>query len=225
MATILVVDDDPHILELVRLYLTTQGWTVEVCSNGESALRKLTSQKIDLMVLDIMMPGMDGFALCKAARSLYPKLSMLMLTAKGDTTQKIKGFQVGTDDYLVKPFDAQELIMRIRALMRRSGIQEANIIRIGNVSLNRAMLEVLIHEQVLLLPLKEFELLFMLASSPGQIFSRDQLIEQIWGFDYDGDHRTVDVHVKRLRERLSDLAEDFEINTVRGLGYRVVSKR
>lgn len=220
MPNILIVDDDSHIRELVGHLLKREGFGVTEASNGFEALEQLQSVKVDLVILDIMMPEMDGWELCRQLEADYEDLPILMLTAKGETIHKVKGFDLGTDDYLVKPFDSQELVARVKALLKRYKIVASQQIQVGGLLLNRRTYECQIGQQEYTLPLKEFELLFLLASYPGKTLSRDQLIEQIWGFDYEGGERTVDVHIKRLRDRLSPEEHRVEIRTIRGLGYR-----
>jgi two-component system, OmpR family, response regulator len=220
MATILVVDDDPHIRELVGVFLREEGFTVLEAADGREALALLETTRADLVILDIMMPNMDGWQLCRELRELYDT-PLLMLTAKGETSQKIKGFQLGTDDYLVKPFEPLELVVRVKALLRRYRIAVSQRVQIGELLLDRKTYEAQVGDKQVTLPLKEFELLFKLASYPGKTFSREQLIEQIWGYDYEGDERTVDVHIKRLRERFPEERHSFRISTIRGLGYRL----
>jgi two-component system OmpR family response regulator len=217
---ILVVDDDPYIRELVSVFLRKAGFEIHEASDGVAALSILESVKMDLVVLDIMMPNLDGWELCRELRKQY-ELPVLMLTAKGETAQKIKGFELGADDYVVKPFEPLELVVRVKALLKRYRIATSQTIVLGTVVLDRMTFEVLVGEERLTLPLKEFELLFTLAGSPNRTFSRDQLIEQIWGYDYAGDERTVDVHIKRLRERFPEDRHSFRIQTIRGLGYRL----
>ncbi|MCD1260102.1 response regulator transcription factor [Paenibacillus athensensis] len=221
MTTILVVDDDPHIRKLVRVLLQNEGLAVLEAEDGRDALRTLAAAPVELVVLDIMMPHMDGWELCRELREQYDHLPLLMLTAKGETAQKVKGFELGTDDYLVKPFDPAELAVRVKALLKRYRIAAAQEVTAGKVTMNRKTFEVRADGQSLTMPLKEFELLYKLASYPGKTFSRDQLIEQIWGYDYEGNERTVDVHVNRLRERFSEEESGFRISTIRGLGYRL----
>lgn len=222
MAKILIVDDDPHIRELVKLFLSKEGFVILEAVDGAAALALLKSEKADLIILDIMMPNMDGWELCRELRRYYSEtLPILMLTAKGDTSQKVKGFNLGTDDYLVKPFDPAELVARVKALLKRFQIWESNKIEIGHVILDRASYRVFAGNSEITLPLKEFELLFKLAGHPGKTFSREQLIEDIWGYDYEGDERTVDVHIKRLRQRFTDENCRIQITTIRGLGYRL----
>lgn len=220
MTTILVVDDDPHIRELVGVFLREEGFTVLEAADGREALALLETTRADLVILDIMMPNMDGWQLCRELRELYDT-PLLMLTAKGETSQKIKGFQLGTDDYLVKPFEPLELVVRVKALLRRYRIAVSQRVQIGELLLDRKTYEAQVGDKQVTLPLKEFELLFKLASYPGKTFSREQLIEQIWGYDYEGDERTVDVHIKRLRERFPEERHSFRISTIRGLGYRL----
>ncbi|MFC4597850.1 response regulator transcription factor [Cohnella hongkongensis] len=220
MTRILVVDDDPHIRELVELFLVQEGFEVAAAVDGMHALEVLESTAVDLVILDIMMPRIDGWELCKELREHYD-LPLLMLTAKGETMQKVKGFQLGTDDYMVKPFEPVELVARVKALLKRYRIAISQNVTVGTVCLNRHTYTLQAGDQALTLPLKEFELLFKLASYPGKTFSREQLIEQIWGFDYEGDERTVDVHIKRLREKFPDGRHGFRIATIRGLGYRL----
>ena len=220
MTKLLVVDDDPHILELVKLFLAREGFEVIEASDGIEALRLLEIEQVNMVILDVMMPNMDGWALCKELRETT-ELPVLMLTAKGETTQKLKGFELGADDYLVKPFEPLELIARVKALLKRYRIATSQSVQAGDVVLNRITYEVTMGGRAMTLPLKEFELLFKLASYPGKTFSRDLLIEQLWGFDYEGDERTVDVHIKRLRERFPEEQSRFRIQTIRGLGYRL----
>ncbi|MEK5034605.1 response regulator transcription factor [Paenibacillus sp. FSL R7-0302] len=220
MPTILVADDDANIRELVCLFLRNDGFDTAEAADGQEALAVYARTHVDLVILDIMMPVMDGWALCKELRRADPELPLLMLTAKGETWEKVKGFELGTDDYLTKPFDPLELTVRVRALLKRSGIGKSHTIRIGEVTLDRQTYKVMNGAEALSLPLKEFELLYKLAGTPGQVYTREQLIDQIWGIDYSGDDRTIDVHIKRLRERFA-ASPDFRIETVRGLGYRL----
>lgn len=220
MPTILVADDDVNIRELVCLFLRNDGFETVEAADGKEAMAVYNSTKVDLVVLDIMMPLMDGWELCRELRKANPDLPLLMLTARGETWEKVKGFQLGTDDYLTKPFDPLELTVRVRALLKRYGVSSSQTIQIGSVQLDRQTYKVTRGAESLALPLKEFELLYKLAGKPGQIYTREQLIDQIWGMDYAGDERTVDVHIKRLRERFAE-TPDFRIDTVRGLGYRL----
>ena len=220
MPTILVADDDANIRELVCLFLRNDGFTTVEAVDGKEALDVYSSTHVDLVVLDIMMPVMDGWPLCKELRRANPDLPLLMLTAKGETWEKVKGFELGTDDYLTKPFDPLELTVRVKALLKRYRIGSTQTIQLGSVTLDRQSYKVTRGTDSITLPLKEFELLYKLAGTPGQVYTREQLIDQIWGMDYAGDNRTIDVHIKRLRERFAT-APDFRIETVRGLGYRL----
>lgn len=220
MTRVLVVDDDPHIRELVGHFLRMEGLKVVEAVDGLDAMRIFDQIKVDLLVLDIMMPGMDGWELCRKLRE-QTDLPLLMLTAKGETSQIVKGFALGTDDYLVKPFDPMVLVARVKALLKRYRIMASKSVTVGDLVLRSDTFECRAGEKEITLPLKEFELLFKLASYPGKTFTRDQLIEQIWGYDYEGDERTVDVHIKRLRERFPEASHSFRISTIRGLGYRL----
>lgn len=221
MARILVVDDEAHIRELVRLYLQDEGFELIERSNGAEALEYAENHRVDLVILDIMMPQMDGWLLCQNLRE-FGDMPILMVTAKGEAADRIKGFKLGTDDYLVKPFDPVELVLRVKALLKRYRISTSNVIQLGDVSLDRSRYLVNYKDgKSVTIPMKEFELLYKLGSCAGQLFTRESLIEDIWGMDYEGDERTVDVHIKRLRERFSEFESFFRIVTIRGLGYRL----
>lgn len=220
MSKVLIVDDDPHIRELAKVFLQNEGFTVYEAVDGVNAIAMLDSVTVDMVILDIMMPNMDGWELCRQLRADYD-FPLLMLTAKGETQDKVHGFQLGTDDYLVKPFDPLELVMRVKALLKRYRIATSQTVQVGNLMMDRKTFEVKTDDEHFTLPLKEFELLFKLASYPGKTLSRDQLIEEIWGYDFDGNERTLDVHINRLRERFPSERYAFQIRTIRGLGYRV----
>lgn len=220
MSTILIVDDDPHLRELASIFLRQEGFDIVEASNGVEALSVLEKCKVSLVTLDIMMPEMDGWELCRQLR-LYYDVPILMLTVGGETSQKLKGFLVGTDDYLVKPFEPLELVARVKALLKRYRIATSQRVQVGELLMDRKTFEIVVHGEHLTLPLKEFELLFQLASEPGRTFSRDQLIESIWGYDFAGNDRTLDVHINRLRERFPEVCHSFKIKTIRGLGYRL----
>lgn len=223
MSKILIVDDDPYIRELVKVLLKNEGFDILEASDGIEALAEIQKEKVNIAVIDIMMPNMDGWDLCKEIRKYYD-IPILMLTAKGDITQKVKGFELGTDDYMVKPFEPLELVARVKALLKRYLITASEIIEVGELSINHKTYEVTDRGENLSLPLKEFELLFKLGSYPGRTFSRDELIEDIWGYDFEGNERTLDVHVNRLRERFPENKYSFKIKTIRGLGYRIEVK-
>ncbi|WP_139991642.1 response regulator transcription factor [Paenibacillus paridis] len=220
MPKIVVADDDPNIRELVSLFLKREGYQVVEAIDGVDALSKLEAVRADLAIIDVMMPRMDGWALCAAMRASYD-IPLLMLTAKGETTQKLKGFELGADDYMVKPFDPPELVARVKALLKRYRITASQTVEFGAVVMNQTDFQMTAGGEGTTLPPKEFELLFKLASYPGKTFARDQLIEQIWGMAYEGDERTVDVHIKRLRDRFPEEQYRFRIVTIRGLGYRL----
>jgi len=220
MSKILIVDDDAHIRELVRVFLKSDGFEVLEAADGVEALSILDSTKADLAVIDIMMPKMDGWELCQEIKASFD-IPVLMLTAKGETSQKLKGFQLGTDDYLVKPFEPLEMVARVKALLKRYKIEASQTVRLGEVTLDQKSYQVNVDGENITLPLKEFELLFKLASYPGRTFSREQLIEDIWGYEFHGNDRTLDVHIYRLRERFPEEQYSFKIATIRGLGYRL----
>ncbi|MDG5471243.1 response regulator transcription factor [Jeotgalibacillus sp. ET6] len=219
MATILVVDDDPHILKLITLYLENSHFTVVEAKDGQEALDVVAHSKVDLMIADVMMPRVDGIELTQDIRR-YLDIPILLVTAKGESIDKVKGFQAGSDDYLVKPFDPVELVLRVKSLLKRYNVSSSKAIQLGDVKMDLDTLTVSSPEEAVQLKKREFELLFMLAGSPGRIFTRTQLIESLWGMDYDGDERTVDVHIKRLRQRIHSYPS-LSITTVRGLGYRL----
>ena len=224
MLNILIVDDDMHILRLVDTLLTEEGYNVYQAKDGIEAINILKMNRCDLAIVDVMMPFMDGYELTKKIRNEYD-LPVVLLTAKKQIEDKEQGFQSGTDDYLVKPFEPRELLFRIQALLRRYNKKPNELlVRLGSTTINKQSYEVQVGDQTLFLPLKEFELLYLLMSNPMKVFSREQLIEHIWGLEYEGDERTVDVHIKRLRERFSILTDDFQIKTVRGVGYSLEAK-
>ncbi|WP_421378076.1 response regulator transcription factor [Bacillus salacetis] len=225
MNNILIVDDDINILNLIEVHLSEAGYKVFQAVDGVAAMKVLKANPCELAVVDVMMPYMDGYSLTKEIRNSYD-IPVILLTAKNQIEDKELGFQSGTDDYLVKPFETKELLFRIKALLRRYNKQpDDSIIRMKSIIVNKKSYEIQIGDRTIILPLKEFELLSFLMSNPSQVFTRDHLIEQIWGVDYEGDERTVDVHVKRLRERFSKLTDEMQIKTVRGVGYMLEAKR
>ncbi|MNO14243.1 Heme response regulator HssR [compost metagenome] len=224
MARILIVDDDHHIRELLKVFLEQAGMeAVLEAGDGVEALSVLEKERINLVILDIMMPNMDGWELCREIR-LHYDMPLLMLTAKGETRQIVKGFELGTDDYLVKPFEPAELVARVKALLKRYQIIASQTVAIGELIMNRKTFEVRSGEAQYTLPLKEFELLYKLGSNMGRTLSREQLIEDIWGYDFEGNERTLDVHINRLREKFPEEKYQFKIVTIRGLGYRLEVK-
>jgi two-component system, OmpR family, response regulator len=225
MTRILIVDDDTNILKLVNIHLSEQNYTVFEAKDGIEALEILQRENCHLAIVDVMMPFMNGYELTKEIRKKYD-IPVILLTAKSQIEDKEQGYDAGTDDYLIKPFEPKELIFRIKALLRRyDNHSDHTIIRIGNTTIDIKSYEVQCGNKTMLLPLKEFELLYFLMSNPMQVFTRTHLIEQIWGLNYEGDERTVDVHIKRLRERFSKITNDFQINTVRGIGYSLEANR
>lgn len=222
MFNIMVVEDNPNVQKLMEAVLIENGYRPVLAKDGLEALEILDREHIDLMVLDIMMPNMDGYELTKVLRESGYNLPILMVTAKEALADKKKGFIVGTDDYMVKPVDEEEMILRIVALLRRSKIASEQRLVIGKTELYYDELTVKRNGKTEELPNKEFMLLFKLLSYQNKIFTRRQLMDEIWGLDSDSDERTVDVHINRLRERFKD-NEDFEIVTIRGLGYKTVS--
>ncbi len=224
-ANILIVDDDPDIMELMRFYLQREGLAVVGAADGIEALEAAKEGKANLAVIDIMMPRLDGWELCQRLKADYPDMPIIMVTAKGETGHKLKGFRLGADDYLVKPFEPLELAARVKSLLRRYRIQTQMKVQVGNVLLDKhryvAVIDGETETGALPLPLREFDLLFKLASHPGQIFTRNDLIDQVWGADFEGDDRTVDVHIKRIRDRFAEQDCRFVIETKRGLGYKL----
>jgi len=216
---ILAVDDDIKLLDLVTIHLTRAGYDVIKAMNGVEALDLIEDDLPDLAVVDVMMPEMDGYTLTKHLRDM--DIPVLLLTAKGEIEDKEAGFLAGSDDYLVKPFEPKELLFRIQAILRRYDKTVHMVIEIGSMTINRQSYEVQIGKRTLFLPLKEFELLSVLASRVNQVFTRDMLIERVWGLDYEGDDQTLNVHIKRLREKFRKHAEDIQIKTIRGVGYKL----
>ncbi len=223
MKHLLLVDDDAQIRELLRYVLSKEGYRVYEAPDGLEAVKKMQEAAIDLAIIDVMMPGMDGYELCDHIRQNYD-IPVIMLTARDQLSDKKLGYENGTDEYVTKPFEPEEIVFRVKALFRRYHRVSSDLIRMNRIVIDRQNIEVSDGESVLLLPMKEFELLSQLAQYPGRLFSRDELIRLVWGADYEGDDRTVDVHIKRLRQRFADYADDFAIQTVRGVGYKVEVK-
>ena len=220
---ILLVDDDPNIRQLVRLYLEKEGFDVTEADRGDTALKEFKAAPPNLMLLDVMLPGMDGWQVCREVRKVS-NIPIIMLTAKDETFDKVLGLELGADDYVVKPFDTKELVARIKAVIRRyqnGGESTEKELAFPGLTINMSQYTVTYMGKEMDMPPKELELLYFLASHPGMVFTREQLLEQVWGFDYFGDSRTVDVHVKRLREKLSGgEAMGWQIKTVWGVGYK-----
>ncbi|GGB44722.1 response regulator transcription factor [Fictibacillus barbaricus] len=224
MIHVLIADDDDHIRELLKHHLQLEGYMVHKAKDGEEASQILSTRQVHLAVIDIMMPFKDGYQLCEEIRTYYD-FPVILLTAKDQLTDKEKGYLAGTDDYVTKPFEPKELLFRIKALLRRYQFVNAEKIILHKTVIDRKSYEVQSNGKILMLPMKEFELLAQLASYPGRIFNRDELIQLVWGSDFSGDDRTVDVHIKRLRERFKENTDDFQILTVRGIGYKLECKR
>lgn len=220
MATVIIADDDPHIAELVSLILQQQGLLVRTAVDGKQALLLMEEDPADLVILDIMMPEMDGWELCRQLREHYD-IPLLMLTAKGETGDKVRGFELGTDDYLVKPFEPAELQARVKALLKRYQIASSQQVTVAELFMDKRAFRADIRGISVTLPPKEYELLFQLAGNAGRTLTRDLLIEKVWGYDFEGNERTLDVHINRLRERFDEWQAGLRISTVRGLGYRL----
>lgn len=220
MNTILVVDDDVHILKLVNIHLSQAGYNVIQAENATQALAYMDSTLPDMAIVDVMMPGMNGFELTKILNADYD-IPVLLLTAKGELEDKEKGFSAGSDDYVVKPFEPRELLFRVAAILRRFDKKNQITLQVGDMLIDRRSFEVTIGTHTLMLPLKEFELLALLASRPNQVFTRATIMEQVWGYDYEGDEQTLNTHIKRLRERLAQQTTTIAIKTVRGVGYKL----
>ena len=221
--SVLIVEDDRNIQELLQLYLEKEGYAVTVASDGGQGLTKFRSIKPDLVLLDVMMPVMDGWAVCKTIRA-ESTTPVIMLTAKSETDDKVTGLRSGADDYITKPFEMKEVLARIEAVLRRSAgsSPEAKARRLSfdKLTIDMDAFELTIDGKKVDTPPKEMELLFYLASSPNRVYTRNQLLDEVWGFDYFGDSRTVDVHVKRLREKLEQVSENWSLKTVWGVGYK-----
>jgi len=218
---IMVVDDDSNICELLRLYLEKEDFEVRLAYNGSEALEMFEREKPDLILLDIMMPVLDGWQVCREIRK-KSSCPIIMLTAKGEVFDKVLGLELGADDYIVKPFEAKEVVARVKAVLRRSGKsqQKSKIVQFDNLYINMENYELKIRGKQVDTPPKEMELIFHLASNPNRVFTRDQLLDKVWGFEYYGDSRTVDVHVKRLREKLDGASDQWSLKTVWGVGYK-----
>ena len=223
MGKILVADDDVNIADLLRLYLEKEGYTLTLANNGEEALEKFNMETPDIVLLDIMMPKLDGWQVCREIRK-KSNCPIIMITAKGETFDKVLGLELGADDYVVKPFDSKEIVSRIKAVMRRTGksAAEANEkeVSYNKLVVNMTKYELKVDGKVVDTPPKELELLYHLASNPNRVYTRDQLLNEVWGFEYYGDSRTVDVHVKRLREKLEGVSDQWSLKTVWGVGYK-----
>lgn len=224
---ILVVDDDTNICELLRLYLEKEGYVVKIVNDGVSAINAFKQENPDLTLLDIMIPKLDGWQVCREIRKFSDK-PIIMLTAKGETFDKVLGLELGADDYVTKPFDTKEVVARIKAVLRRtapaSDTSDVKEVNYDKLSINLTNYEMKVNGVSVDTPPKELELIYHLASNPNRVFTRDQLLDEVWGFDYYGDSRTVDVHIKRLREKLEGVSDKWELKTVWSVGYKFGTK-
>lgn len=219
---ILIVDDDGNINELLRLYLEKDGYETRQAYDGEEAIAAAKEFVPDLILLDIMLPKLDGWQVCREIRKVS-EVPIIMLTAKGETFDKVLGLELGADDYIVKPFDAKEVLARIKAVLRRSSTSTVDVqkkVTFDKLTINLLNYEMIVDGKPVDTPPKELELIYHLASNPNRVFTRDQLLDEVWGFDYYGDSRTVDVHVKRLREKLEGVSDQWALKTVWGVGYK-----
>lgn len=224
---ILVVDDDTNICELLRLYLEKEGYVVKIVNDGVSAINAFKQENPDLTLLDIMIPKLDGWQVCREIRKFSDK-PIIMLTAKGETFDKVLGLELGADDYVTKPFDTKEVVARTKAVLRRtapaSDTSDVKEVNYDKLSINLTNYEMKVNGVSVDTPPKELELIYHLASNPNRVFTRDQLLDEVWGFDYYGDSRTVDVHIKRLREKLEGVSDKWELKTVWSVGYKFETK-
>ena len=219
---ILCIDDDTNICDLLKMYLTKEGFEVDVANDGVQGMDVFRSRTPDLILLDIMMPNMDGWPVCKEVRKVSG-VPIIMVTAKGETIDKVLGLELGADDFIVKPFDMNEVVARIKAVLRRSSQQgnaQPEVLRFDRVEISLQRYELKIDGKTVDLPPKELELMYFLASNRNRVFTRDQLLDKVWGYDYLGDSRTVDVHIKRLREKLEGVSDKWSLKTVWGVGYK-----
>ena len=222
-AKILIADDDRNICELLKIYLEKEGCNVVLAGDGEEALSKFETEEPDIILLDVMMPRLDGWQVCRELRK-KSDCPIIMITAKGETFDKVLGLELGADDYVVKPFEPKEIVARVKAVLRRTGKANAENdkkeVNYDKLTVNMTKYELKVDGKVIDTPPKELELLFHLASNPNRVYTRDQLLDEVWGFEYYGDSRTVDVHVKRLREKLEGVSEKWALKTVWGVGYK-----
>ena len=223
---ILIVDDDNNICELLRLYLEKDGFKTFIANDGEQALKAVDAYSPDLILLDVMMPKLDGWQVCREIRK-DNDVPIIMLTAKGEVFDKVLGLELGADDYVSKPFETKEVLARIKAVLRRSvdkNKDEEKIVKYDKLEINLMNYELIVDGKQIDAPPKELELIYHLASNPNRVYTRDQLLDEVWGFDYYGDSRTVDVHVKRLREKLENVSPNWALRTVWGVGYKFEAK-
>ncbi|MEB1808609.1 MAG: response regulator transcription factor [Bacillaceae bacterium] len=219
---VLIIEDDVNICELISLYIEKEGHIAILSTDGEDGLSKFYDEQPDIIILDIMLPKLDGWQVCKDIRRDNSTIPIIMLTGMGESYDKIRGLDLGADDYIVKPFDPNELIARIKAVMRRVHplFDEKDMIEWPSLAIDMKQYQVLVNGKEMTMPPKELELLYFFATHPNQVFSRLQLLDQVWGFEFDGDPRTIDVHVKRLREKLGQPTTQWALKTIRGVGYK-----
>lgn len=219
---VLTIEDDPNIVELIQLYIEKIGFTSVFATDGEEGLKQFYKESPDCIILDLMLPKMNGWEICKMIRLEDKKIPIIMLTGKGETYDIVKGLEIGADDYIVKPFDPNELIARVKSVLRRTVLSESEegILQFSNIVINMNEYRVLIDGNQVLMAPKEMELFYYLAMNPNQVISRQQLLDRIWGYDFDGDPRTIDVHIKRIRDKLALHHADWSVITIRGVGYR-----
>ncbi|NCB28583.1 MAG: response regulator transcription factor [Clostridia bacterium] len=220
---ILIVEDEENIRELLRLYLEREAYEVIEAPNGVEGLKKWKSETPDMLLLDVMMPIMDGWEVCRTIRE-ESNVPIIMLTAKGETSDRVSGLEMGADDYIVKPLEMREVIARIRAVFRRLAPEDSGKLSYDKLVVDKQAYDLIVDGKRVDAPPKEIELLYFLASSPNRVFTRAQLLDDVWGFDYFGDTRTVDVHIKRLREKLEDVSDKWDLKTVWGVGYKFETK-
>lgn len=219
---ILIVDDDLNICELLRLYLEKEGYDTVCANDGEQAVAVAIRETPDLILLDIMLPKLDGWQVCREIRKTH-ETPIIMITAKGEVFDKILGLELGADDYVTKPFDTKEVVARVKAVLRRTADKnkkQNDEVRYDKLRINLTNYELVVDNKQIDTPPKELELIYHLANNPNRVYTRDQLLDEVWGFDYYGDSRTVDVHVKRLREKLEDVSDEWSLKTVWGVGYK-----
>ena len=223
---ILIVDDDTNICELLRLYIEKEGFKTLIANDGEQAVETARKEAVDLILLDIMLPKLDGWQVCREIRK-FSDVPIIMITAKGEVFDKVLGLELGADDYIAKPFDTKEVVARIKAVLRRTAQDTKNdvkMVQYDKLCINLTTYELIVDGKPVDTPPKELELIYHLACNPNRVFKRDQLLDEVWGFDYYGDSRTVDVHIKRLREKLEGVSPEWSLKTVWGVGYKFETK-
>ncbi len=225
---ILIADDDENICELLRLYFEKEGFKTIIANDGRTAVDMAADESPDIVLLDIMMPELDGWQVCREIRK-FSEMPIIMLSAKGETFDKVLGLELGADDYIVKPFDTKEVVARVKAVLRRSAAanspaSDSGIVKYDKLTVNITNYELLVDGKAVDTPPKELELIYFLASNPNRVYTRDQLLNEVWGYDYFGNSRTVDVHIKRLREKLEGVSDHWELRTIWSVGYKFETK-